>query len=254
MRSTTAYPPAVPGWLTDGGRRRVLDLGSGRGALAAMLAADGHEVFCLDEDLYAVNRLAARVDADQLGLNVVAGQAESLPFADRSFDVVTAAQNLHHFAPGLALAEIARVLVPGGQLAVTYNTRDDTVPWVKRLTRLVQQYDPAVMQGDFGHGSIDWITDSPYFDEPRKRSFRNWIPATRPQMLAMVERSQAVAGLSEAQRAELLQGVGELYDANARPPEPLLLPWQTTCWRAEVDHTEVVFTDDESGLDIPLDF
>ena len=45
--------------------------------------------------------------------------------------MVTSSQNLHKFAPGLALSEIARVLRPGGHLAVAYNTRDDTVPWVR---------------------------------------------------------------------------------------------------------------------------
>jgi len=253
----TPYPAAVTGWLTGGHHRRVLDLGTGRGALAHMLADDGHHVVCLDHDITPL-RAMVEVDAQGLahggGLTPIAGQASNLPFADRTFDVVTCAQVLHRFAPGLTLAEAARVLRPGGIFSVVYNTRDDTVPWVKRLTRLVQQFDPTIMSGDFGHGSITALTDSPYFFDVEKYNFRNWIPVTRPQMLTMVERNPAVSRLATEQREDLLRQVGELYDASARAPEPLLLPFQATCWRAEVDHTEVSFTDGDDGLDIPLGF
>ncbi len=57
---------------------------------------------------------------ERLGTRLhVAGQVESLPFLSCHFDVVTAAATLHRFAPGLALTEIARVLKPGGRVAVT---------------------------------------------------------------------------------------------------------------------------------------
>lgn len=254
--AATPYPAAVTGWLTGGGRRRVLDLGTGRGGLAHMLAEDGHHVTCLDQDLEVVHQLAGRHLDDPVptALATVAGQTSNLPFADQSFEIVTCAQVLHRFAPGLALAEAARVLRPQGWFGVVYNTRDDTVPWVKRLTRLVQQYDPTIMSGDFGHGSITALEESPYFGTPEKRSFRNWIPVTRPQMLAVAQRNDAVRALPDAQRDALLAEVGELYDSSARAPEPLLLPWQVTCWRAEVDHSQIAFSDGDDGLDIALDF
>jgi hypothetical protein len=45
-------------------------------------------------------------------------------------------------------------------------------------------------------------------------------------------------------RERLLREVGALYDTSARPPEPLMLPFQTSCWRVEVDHSKLVITDD----------
>lgn len=83
------YPAAATGWMIDEPGRRVLDLGSGSGAFAAMLGADGHELFCLDRSRAHVRRLAGRLGSAR---NVVA-QAEALPFADFSFDVVTASQS-----------------------------------------------------------------------------------------------------------------------------------------------------------------
>jgi SAM-dependent methyltransferase len=244
----TPYPAAATAWMVGERRARVLDLGSGRGGFAAMLHDAGHEVFCLDRDVEVVAHLAER-----LGTRLhVAGQVESLPFLSCHFDVVTASQTLHRFAPGLALTEIARVLKPGGHLAVAFNTRDDTVPWVKRLTGLMRQADPGAMSGDFGLESAAALAESPYFVDLERRNFRNWVPITRSGLVSMVERQPWAASLDEGLRADLLAAVAELYDTSARPPEPLLLPFQAACWRARVDHSELALADDADALEIRL--
>jgi SAM-dependent methyltransferase len=242
------YPAAAAAWLVGEQHARVLDLGSGRGSFAAMLADAGHEVFGLDRDVDRVADLA-----DRLGTRLhVVGQVEAMPFLSCHFDVVTASQTLHHFAPGLALTEIARVLRPGGRLAVAYNTRDDTVPWVRRLTALMRAADPHAMAGDFGQEAVDAVADSPYFVGLERRTFRNWVPITRGGLLTMVQRQPWAAGLDEDTRNTLLGEVGHLYDTSARPPEPLLLPFQATCWRAQVDHTDLVLAEDVDALEIRI--
>jgi SAM-dependent methyltransferase len=229
-------------------RARLLDLGSGRGGFAAMLHDAGHEVFGLDREVDVVASLAERLGTR---LHVV-GQVESLPYLSCHFDVVTASQTLHRFAPGLALTEIARVLQPGGHLAVAFNTRDDTVPWVRRLTALLRDADPQAMGGDFGLEAVEALTESPYFTGLERRNFRNWVPITRGGLLTMVQRQPWAASLTEERRARLLDDVGGLYDSSARPPEPLLLPFQAACWRAQVDHSSLVLDDDEDALEIRL--
>jgi hypothetical protein len=42
----------------------------------------------------------------------------------------------------------------------------------------------------------------------------------------------------------LLREVGALYDQYARVPDPLMLPFQTSCWRAEVDHSKLAINYD----------
>ncbi len=216
-----------------------------------MMVDLGHDVHCLDQDQYAVRQLAARIP----GAQVIAGQVECMPFDACHFDVVTASQNLHVFAPGLAFAEIARVLKPGGHLAVAYNTRDDTVPWVRKLIRLMQASDPESMRGDFGTDSVKAVEDSPYFTVVARKAFRNWIPITRPGLLDMVAGRAGTQQLAEPDRERLLADVGALYDAYARVPEPLLLPFKASCWRAEVDHTELTVIESfDPALRISLDF
>jgi len=239
------YPEPVPIWMVGEQRRRVLDLGSGRGAFAQMLHDSGHEVFAVDRNPSRVAQVAER-----LGTAVhVAGQVESLPFLSCHFDVATSAQTLHRFAPGLALTEIARVLVPGGHLAISYRTRDDTVPWVKRLMALVQAADPSAMRSEIEEDSINAVAESAYFGPLERRNFRTWVPITRPGLIAMVDRRPAVSQLEPEVRSTLLKQVGDLYDSSARAPEPLLLPYQASCWRAEVNHSQLVLDDlDDAAL------
>lgn len=235
------YPAVVPGWMVGEQPVRVLDVGSGGGAFARMLTDEGHDVFGIDRDPTQVTALVEKLGTRQH----VVGQAEALPYLACHFDVVTASQSLHRFAPGLALSEIARVLKPGGHLAIAYNTRDDTVPWVRRLIALLEQASPESVTGDYGLDAVQNVVDSPFFGEVSRRTFRHWVPTTRPALLRMVERRPSTAQLEPAQRQRLLDDVGALYDSSARAPEPLMLPFQATCWRAVADHSQLAAVDDD---------
>lgn len=244
----TLYPAAAPVWMVGDAPARVLDLGTGHGAFAQLVHEAGHQAFGLDRRLEHVAALSERLGSR---LHVV-GQVESLPYLSCHFDVVTASQTLHRFAPGLALTEIARVLKPGGHLAVAYTTRDDTVPWVKRLVTLMREADPDAMSGDYGVESLAAVADSAYFHDLVRKDFRHWVPTSRAGLIAMVERRRSTAELGPEVREQLLRQVGELYDSSARAPEPLLLPYQASCWRAVVDHSALALDDAEDVLQIRL--
>ena len=91
---------------------RVLDLGSGNGWLARRLAG-GHQVTAVDVDATDTGLGAL----DEPRVRRLRAELEALPVVDGSFDVVIAAAALHYAGDLLgALAEIARVLRPGGVL------------------------------------------------------------------------------------------------------------------------------------------
>ncbi|MBU0492658.1 MAG: methyltransferase domain-containing protein [Chloroflexi bacterium] len=96
--------------------QRVLDLGCGHGDTALRLAAASCAVMGLDISMQFVRRSRERVGpAARAGW--LQGDAEQLPFADGSFDAVVSLGTLHHLPrPEQAIAEVARVLRPGGWL------------------------------------------------------------------------------------------------------------------------------------------
>lgn len=102
--------------LTLNGDERALDAGTGAGALAIALAPLVAEVVGVDivPELLAEGRKRAPANVELLQADVTA-----LPFGPGSFDLVCTARTLHHVPrPELVLAELNRVLRPGGTMLV----------------------------------------------------------------------------------------------------------------------------------------
>jgi SAM-dependent methyltransferase len=107
---------------------RVLDMGCGAGRHAFELYRRGTDVVAFDQDadelsavadMFAAMRAAGEVP-DGAEADVKQGDALQLPFADGEFDRVVAAEVLEHIpADEAAIAELVRVLRPGGTMAVT---------------------------------------------------------------------------------------------------------------------------------------
>jgi SAM-dependent methyltransferase len=122
---TAPDPRAVLGAI-DGGR--VLDVATGTGSFVAFLL-DG---FRSHDEIVGIDENAARAEAfaaalgDRPGVRFEAMDAHHLAFADASFDTVCISNSLHHFEdPAPVLAEMLRVLRPGGHLVVNEMYRDD---------------------------------------------------------------------------------------------------------------------------------
>ncbi len=95
---------------------RLLDAGCGAGLLALLASLRGAQVAALD----AAPGLLAIVRQRLPGAEVREGDLESLPFADASFDAVTAVNSLFYAADmAAAMRELARVTRPGGRVVVT---------------------------------------------------------------------------------------------------------------------------------------
>lgn len=121
--------PAILDLAGDVTGRRILDVGCGAGPLLAALRERGALVAGIDSSTKMVELAKQRLgDGPVLR---VADLAAPLPFPDGAFDDVVACLVLHYLEDWTApLAELRRVLVPGGRLIVAVNH-----PWVYKLIR-----------------------------------------------------------------------------------------------------------------------
>jgi SAM-dependent methyltransferase len=107
---------------------RVLDLGCGLGADAALFARAGHWVLATDFSRVALRSVQARYGEEACLRMAQADMRAPLPLADGRFDAVYARLSLHYFDDATTravFAEIARVLRPGGVLAFMCKSTDD---------------------------------------------------------------------------------------------------------------------------------
>ena len=118
---------------------QVLDLAAGRGALSRELAGRAGRVVAVD----AAPRMVERLARDLPAVETHVMDAAALGFADATFDLVTVGFAVHIMAdPVAAVAEVKRVLRPGGQFAFTIPGRADCAPdpWDDPLNDLFNSY------------------------------------------------------------------------------------------------------------------
>jgi ubiquinone/menaquinone biosynthesis C-methylase UbiE len=222
-RARPSYPPEAVDWLTGSGRSMVLELGAGTGKLTAVLHRAGHDVLATDPLPEMLAVLAQRVDVPH-----VVATAENIPVRSRSIDVVVCGQSFHWFDHEVAMAEIARVLRPGGVLALAWNTYDEGIPWVKRLKRLISPPDHE--------GSATPLMETPYFGFVDQKQFRIWQPHTAASLADLARSVSHVATMKESDRAATLAKVEQLYAEYGRGHDGMQVPYITRCYRAVVRH------------------
>ena len=136
-RGRPSYPPEAIDWLLAPAEgwdaRDVLDLGAGTGKLTTRLVERGLDVVAVDPIAEMLDVLRATLPATPALL----GTAEQIPLGDNSVDAVLVAQAWHWFDPKRAVAEVARVLRPGGRLGLVWNIRDERLGWVKEFGEIV---------------------------------------------------------------------------------------------------------------------
>ena len=202
----------------------VLDIAAGTGKLTRVLVAAGASVVA-SEPSASMRATFARVLP---GTPQVGATAEYLPFADGSFDAVTVAQAFHWFDAPRALDEFARILGPGGRLALVWNERDESDPVIAELTRLStwDKHQPYPVGMDFG--SV--IDASGAFGPVDRTLFRFSQEVDRKMFVEQVESRSYIAVLPEDRRRAILEDVDALA---AGLDEPILLPYvaDTFCTR-----------------------
>jgi ubiquinone/menaquinone biosynthesis C-methylase UbiE len=219
-RVRPGYPPEALDWLVNtlglGPGKTLLDLAAGTGKLTAPLVARGLRVIAVEpsEAMLSVLRKAAPA------AEALVGTAEGIPLADASVDAVTVAQAFHWFANDDALAEIHRVLRPGGTLALAWNRRDLTAP----AHALLEEVMARAVGDTPRHRDGNWervLYASPLFEPLASIELPNDQPQTPQGLVERAASTSFIAAMDEGSRADLLD---ELARRTADLPRPIVLP------------------------------
>jgi SAM-dependent methyltransferase len=225
------YPQALSLWLSDtlgiDAQACVVDLGAGTGKFTRLLAP-------LTEHLIAVEPVQAM--REEFGksfpdASIICGTAESLPLAAASADAVVCAQAFHWFANEAALAQIHRVLKPGGRLGLIWNVRDESVDWVAEITRIITPFEGDTPRFHTGNWRLPFNGD--YFTQPEPSCF-NYSHSGSAETVIMNRFLSVsfIAALPPAEKSSVTRQLRELIATHPalRDRETIEFPYQTQAY------------------------
>jgi SAM-dependent methyltransferase len=195
----------------------VLDVGCGTGIAARQFQAAGCRVLGVDPDA----RMADL--ARQGGIEVEVAKFEAWESADREFDAIIAGQAWHWVDPVAGAAMAARILRPGGRLAVFWNVFQPP-PEVGEAFAAVHRQVMGDTSGNIWTRSIldvyspgfakaaDGIREAGAFGDPEQWRFDWDRPYTRDEWLEQVPTFGGHSQILPAERQEILAGIGTAID------------------------------------------
>lgn len=224
-RGRPSYPPEAIDWLLSGqpgwAARDVLDLGAGTGKLTTRLVERGLNVVAVDPIAEMLEVLRSALPDTPALL----GTAEHIPLPEDSVDAVLVAQAWHWFDQDRALAEIQRVLRPGGRLGIVWNARDERLGWVREFGRIVG------LERDIASATVD--LPAPFTGVETHRV--EWTNYMTPQALIdyVASRSYCITSPAEV-RTRTLDEVRTLLATHPSlaNSEGIAVPYITVCVRA----------------------
>ena len=225
-RARPGYPEDAVEWLVDrlgiDESTTVLDLAAGTGKLTRQLVPTGAPIV-------AVAQMRARLEEALPGVEALEGEAEAIPLPAASVDAVAIGQAFHWFANERALAEIHRVLRPGGRLGLIWNARDESVAWVARLSEIIEPYRGDVPR----YVSRRWaraFETTKLFGPLEERQFPFAHEVDADTLVARVASISFVAALPSDERERVLAQVRGLAE---RQPGRFDLPYRTAVFVTE---------------------
>jgi SAM-dependent methyltransferase len=234
-RLRSGPPPEAMDWMLPPDATDALEIGAGTGILTRLLVERVARVTAVEPD----ERMRAVLGAATAGAAVKAGAAEELPAETSSCDVVIAASAWHWVDETRAVPEVARVLRPGGRLALVWSGPDRSVDWMRSLWAGGIVFSPEerdAVDQQRGHRrvvNLDAAGPSP-FHEPETSRFRWTKPMTREDLVALSTTYSVVITMEDADRERHLSAMRRFLDQQEflAGSDMIDVPMRAYCWRA----------------------
>ena len=231
-RAAELYDRVRPGfaasaldWALPTGTRRVLDLGAGTGKLTVALVARGSDVVALDPSPNMLAVLRAKLP----GVDARVATAEATGLPDAHVDAIVVGSAFHWFARPDAEQEMARVLRPGGVVALMWNLRDPASATVQAFHQ-AQAHARETMPGEHS----DVTLDRRWFGPTQHRQFPHFQTLRPGQLVELVASRSYVIAMAEPERTQLLDRVRRFVATSPALAgrETVELPYLTVVRRA----------------------
>lgn len=193
----------------------VADVGSGTGISSELLLRSGCTVHAVEPN-EAMRRAAEEILGGNDRFRSVAGTAEETTLPDASVDLATAGQAFHWFDRVRFREELARILRPGGRVALFWNRRrTDASPFLRAYEQLLRRYGTDYAEVDHARlGPDDFAAffAGPYTSHhfPNEQSFD--FEGLRGRLLS----SSYVPGSGHPSHEPMLCALRELFGAHQK--------------------------------------
>jgi SAM-dependent methyltransferase len=173
------------------------------------------------------------------GVEILAGRAEQLPAEATSIDAVLASSAWHWVDEARAVPEVARVLRPGGRLALVWNGPNRSVDWMRSL------WAGGIELGESERASLDegrrrrhvvnvgQPSEGPFL-APETRLFTWTRPMSKEDLVALAATYSAVITMEEGERRRHLDAMRRYLDTHEprASSDEIEVPMRAYCWRA----------------------
>jgi SAM-dependent methyltransferase len=207
----------------------VLDLAAGTGKLTRQLLATGADLLAVEPVAAMRERLARALAPGPVPwARVVGGTAEAIPLRDGSLDAVTVGQAFHWFDGPRAVAELHRVLRPGGRLGLIWNVRDESRPAMAAITAILDRHAGDAPRYRDGRWRAAFDAGD-RFTPLGRRSFHHLHRLDRAAVLDRFASISFIAALRDADRARVLAEIDRVIAAEPplAGPDRIGLPYRT---------------------------
>jgi SAM-dependent methyltransferase len=219
----------------------VADLGAGTGRASVAMASLGWRVTAVEPGGPMLDVLRARATEEGLPIVAVQATAEATGLETAAFDLATAAQAFHWFDKPAALTEMARIVRPGGGLALFWNVRDEErSPFVADYHRILERYG-GVAEGKYlqagrtsGRSSTrEALEAANGFGAAELAELHHELPATANEFIGMAFTASYIRALDEAtQEGFRTETLDLLARHGHRGDEPFTVPYRIDLWIA----------------------
>jgi SAM-dependent methyltransferase len=193
----------------------VADVGAGTGILAELLLRHGNAVVAVEPN---ASMRAGLVPLQRAwpSLRVTGGSAEATQLPDACVDVVMAGQAFHWFDPVRSKREFARILRPGGRIALVWNVRDRTsTPFLRGYESMLDRH--AAEYARLKPGPINLPALQEFFAPGgfEARSLPHHTSYDLPGLQGLLRSTSYAPQPGEPAHDAMLVELGRLFAANA---------------------------------------